>query len=121
MKKLLLVWLFMGMFVLAGCANQGGSIDQSGYSADQKEALAQCLTDKGVIMYGTLRCPHCQNQKERFGDAVDSITFIDCDESRIQCQAAGVEWFPTWITQDGQKYAGDQPLSSLAQIGSCDI
>lgn len=121
MKKLLLVFLLTGLFVVAGCANQNGSVDQSGFSTEQIDELAQCLTDNGVTMYGTERCPHCQNQKKRFGDAFEKVTYIDCDESRIQCQAAGVEGFPTWITQDGQKYAWDQPLSSLAQIGSCDI
>jgi len=121
MKKSLLVLLLTAVFVIVGCANQNGSVDQSGYSAEQIDALAQCLTDNGVTMYGTERCPHCQNQKKRFGDAFENVIYIDCDESRIQCQAAGVEGFPTWITANGQSYAGDQPLSSLAQIGSCDI
>ena len=120
MKKALLIGLFASLVVLAWCA-KNAAVDPSGYSVDQTEKLAQCLTDKGIIMYGTTRCPHCQNQKARFGDAADLITFIDCDESRIQCQAAGVEGFPTWISPDGQKYSGDQPLESLATIGACEL
>jgi len=120
MKKFMLIMLIASVVVIAGCS-KGQSIDASWYSADQTEKLAQCLTDKGIIMYGTTRCPHCQNQKKRFGDAADLITFVDCDESRIQCQAAGVEGFPTWITPDGQRYSGDQPLESLATIGACDL
>jgi len=120
MKKLLLIMVLTSLVVLAGCAKNGTG-DTSWYTADQKETLAQCLTDKGIVMYGTTRCQHCQSQKARFGDAADLITFIDCDESRIQCQAAGVEGFPTWIAPDGQKYSGDQPLESLATIGSCEL
>ncbi len=112
--------MFASLIVFAGCA-KNDAVDPSGYTAEQTEKLAQCLTDKGIVMYGTTRCPHCQNQKKRFGEAADLITFVDCDESRIQCQAAGVEWFPTWITPDGQKYSGDQPLESLATIGACEL
>ena len=106
--------------MLAWCA-KNDAVDTSGYSADQVEKLAQCLTDKGIVMYGTTRCPHCQNQKKRFGESAELITFVDCDESRIQCQAAGVEGFPTRIAPDWQKYSGDQPLESLATIGACEL
>lgn len=121
MKKLLVVIMLVVAVVVAGCSKTAESVDDSGYTPEQVQALAQCLTDKWITMYGTTRCPHCQNQKKRFGDSADLITFIDCDESRIQCQAAGVQWFPTWITPDGQKYSWDQPLASLAEIGACDL
>jgi protein-disulfide isomerase len=119
MKKVALLMFIALTIILAWCAQKSESEDW--LNAWQIESLAQCLAENKVTMYGTTRCPHCQNQKKRFGKSADKIIFVDCDESRIQCQAAGVQWFPTWITPDGQKYSGDQPLESLATIGWCEI
>jgi len=63
----------------------------------QAQSLALCLTQKGVIMYGTERCPHCQNQKKLFGDAFSSIHYVDCDLSPAQCQAANITGYPTRV------------------------
>ncbi|HEY9888334.1 MAG TPA: hypothetical protein V6D02_08030, partial [Candidatus Obscuribacterales bacterium] len=35
--------------------------------------LAQHLTAQGATMYGAFWCPHCADQKELFGEAVDDI------------------------------------------------
>lgn len=121
MKKLLLVAFLLVSILLVWCAKQDDQSGSSGYSTAQIDQLAQCLAEKNIIMYGTDRCPHCQNQKKKFGDAFEKITFIDCDDSRIQCQAAGVQGFPTWITPDWQKYAWGQSLESLATIGWCEL
>ncbi len=86
----------------------------------QAESLALCLSQKGVIMYGTERCPHCQNQKKLFGDAFASIRYVDCDLSPWQCQAAKVTGYPTrvgmWINSPGQ-----QPLTELAKTFACPL
>ena len=85
----------------------------------QAEWLALCLTQKGVIMYGTERCPHCQNQKKLFGDAFASIHYVDCDLSPTQCQAANITGYPTrvgmWINSPGQ-----QALSEIAKTFACN-
>ena len=31
------------------------------------DAFAQCLTDKGLVLYGTYRCGYCNQQKAMFG------------------------------------------------------
>lgn len=84
------------------------------------QSLALCLTQKGVIMYGTERCPHCQNQKKLFGDAFGSIHYVDCDLSPWQCQAANITGYPTrvgmWINSPGQ-----QPLSQIAKTFACPL
>ncbi|MEI7477917.1 MAG: hypothetical protein WCJ81_05510 [bacterium] len=41
-------------------------------------------------MYGTSRCTHCKKMKAMFGSAFSHITFIDCDEQKIQCDAARI-------------------------------
>ncbi len=84
----------------------------------QQQSLALCLTQKGVIMYGTERCPHCQNQKKLFGDAFASIHYVDCDLAPWQCKAANITGYPTrvgmWIHSPGQ-----QPLSEIAKTFAC--
>lgn len=79
------------------------------------DALAQYLTEKGAVMYGTEWCPHCKAQKELFDNSFKYINYVDCDKSRSTCDAAGVEGYPTWVI-NGQKYAGTQSLEKLAGL-----
>ncbi len=87
-------------------------------SPAQVDALAQCLTDKGVKMYGASRCPHCKAQKEMFGTSFSKIDYIECTTDAVKCNIAGVKGYPTWIYQ-GQKYEGEQTFDALAQIAGC--
>jgi len=84
------------------------------------DALAQCLTSKGAIMYGTAWCSHCQDQKELFGSSFRYITFVDCDKDANACSAAGVEAYPTWII-NGKSYQGQRSLIELASIAGCNL
>ena len=82
MKKLLIIPVLLVSLVVAGC----GQSEQ--YSQSQLKQLATCMTENNLVMYGTTRCQRCQMQKDMFGAAFSEVTFIDCDQSRIQCQAA---------------------------------
>jgi len=85
----------------------------------EHDKLAQCLTKKGVTMYGTDWCPHCQDQKRLFGDSFKYVTFINCDINAQACTAAGVEGYPTWIFPVGTRMSGLQPLEKLAELADC--
>lgn len=98
--------------VLAGC---GSTTDTS----DETTTLAQCLTQKGAIMYGTNRCPHCQNQKKLFGESFSHVNFVDCDKEKTVCQLAGIQGYPTWKFTDGTVLHGTQSLEALAQAAHC--
>lgn len=89
------------------------------WNTDKILALAQCLTKKGAVFYGTQRCSHCQNQKKMFGDAMSAVTFVDCDAQADKCSQ--VQWYPTWIFADGSKAVGTQSLEALAQKASCEF
>jgi glutaredoxin len=83
-------------------------------------SLAKYLTSKGIIFYGAYWCPHCQEQKKDFGDALQFVTYYECDpkgenSKADACTAAGIESYPTWII-NGQKYTGTKTLSELAQL-----
>ncbi len=119
MKKIaILVLASCSMVVLAWCgttqtttdANQDGSLT----------AFAQCTAEKGLKMYGTERCPHCKKMKAMFGSAFSGVNYIDCDAQKIQCDAAGIEGFPTWAI-NGQKYPGEKTLQELAALTSCEL
>lgn len=110
------LWLaVLGLFalVVAGCGAASSS-------SDENLALAECLTSKGAIMYGTDRCPHCQNQKKLFGFAAfEKVNFVDCDKEKNVCNLAGVTGYPTWKFADGTVLQGTQTLEVLASVGAC--
>lgn len=84
------------------------------------EAFAQCMTDKWLKMYGTERCPHCQNQKKLLWTAFAKINYIDCDLQKVQCDVAKIVWYPTWIF-NGTQYQGEKSLADLSALTSCEI
>ncbi len=92
------------------------SVDETG--TVDAEKLAKCLTSKGVIMYGTSWCGHCNNQKNAFGEAFEYVDFIDCDNERKICVEAGIRGYPSWII-NGQIYPGARQLDQLADLSEC--
>ncbi len=83
------------------------------------QVLASCLTEKGVIMYGSQYCPHCQEQIRRFGNSFDLITYHDCSIESDLCTEAGITAVPTWVLPDGNTVSGTQDLETLAKITDC--
>jgi glutaredoxin len=84
------------------------------------DSFAQCLTEKGVIMYGTGWCSHCKNQKNEFGSSFQYVDYVDCDRYKSECLKAGVKGYPTWVIE-GVNYPGEQPLYKLASLSGCDL
>jgi len=87
---------------------------------DPQESFAQCLTEKGAVMYGTDWCGHCQAQKRMFGDSFKEVTFVNCDYSKA-CAAANITGYPTWVFADGSRLEGQVSLETLAQKTGCTI
>jgi hypothetical protein len=111
----------LGAFVVSRFMKGGGAAATN----DARSQLAQCLTDKGVKMYGAYWCPHCQAQKKQFGDAFKKVTYVECaipGDSRGQTQACkdqNIEGYPTWIFQDGSRVSGEQTFETLAEKSGC--
>jgi hypothetical protein len=84
------------------------------------DAFAQCLTDNGDRMYGTLWCSHCNDQKNRFGSSFSYVDFTDCDASVSACKEQGIQAYPTWII-NGVKYTGTKSLEELSLISGCSL
>lgn len=82
--------------------------------------FARCLTEKGVIMYGTDWCPHCQEQKAKFGKSFKYVDYKDCDLNKDLCTKKGIEGYPTWIINN-KKYPGTKSLDYLASLSGCEV
>jgi glutaredoxin len=85
----------------------------------EQDPLARCLTSKGVTMYGTDWCPHCQAQKRLFGSSFRYVTYVNCDLSAEACAVAGVQGYPTWVFPGGKSLSGEQTLETLASQSGC--
>lgn len=83
------------------------------------DTFAQCLASKKLTMYGAVWCSHCKSQKALFLDSFKYVPYVECTETPDQCLKNGIESYPTWIDEKGQKYVGGQSLEKLAQITSC--
>ncbi len=111
------VLLIGGLVYLSQRSNEA---PKSTASAAEIDALAQCLSDKGVRMYGAEWCPHCKAQREAFGTSFSKIDYVECTVEQVKCNIAGIQGYPTWIYQ-GQKYEGEQTFEQLAAISGCEF
>lgn len=90
--------------------------------------FAKCLKSKNIVMYGADWCPHCQNEKNAFGDSFQFIQYVECPKNPNRCLAAGINSYPTWIFPaspaggpDGRKLQGEQGLEKLSQESGCPL
>ncbi len=90
------------------------------------DAFAQCLSDKGVKMYGAWWCPHCQAQKKLFGTAFKKINYVECSPGGTKtmsavCKADGIEGYPTWVFADKTRASGEQSFADLSLKTGCVV
>lgn len=88
--------------------------------------FAQCLTDKGVVMYGSYRCSHCANVKKMFGASFKNITYIECDPTSSKykkeiCEKKQLQGYPTWEFADGSTQLGEMTFEQLAAKSGCQL
>jgi glutaredoxin len=115
MKLLNIFILVTFMLSLSGCGEQ-----QKDYTK-----LAQCLNEKGVVMYGSITCPHCTKVKKAFGDAFKYMKYIECSpqadlEGAKKCMEDKVDKYPTFRFSDGTEALGEQTPEELALRVGCE-
>jgi uncharacterized membrane protein len=82
--------------------------------------LAEHLSKTDAKFYGASWCPHCADQKKKFGSSVKRIPYVECSPGGQQapsapiCKEKNITNYPTWII-NGQRYTGIQELDALAQ------
>ena len=97
------------------------------YDTATLDNFAKCLVAKGMKFYGASWCGWCKQEEDLFGDAKDSLPYVECiDENDQQkltpaCEAAGIQSFPTWQLPDGTKSPGFRTLEDLANLSGCTL
>jgi uncharacterized membrane protein len=91
-------------------------VPAAGYAGE----LARHLARTKAVMYGVYWCPHCQEQKARFGAAAREIPYVECDSrgpgARPDlCTVAGVRNYPTWVIGN-RRHEGILSLDELARM-----
>jgi hypothetical protein len=90
------------------------------------DVFAKCLTAKQAKMYGAYWCPHCEDQKEKFGSSFQYAPYVECGIKGSQaiasvCTEAGIKRFPTWIFGDGTRVEGAHELDFLGEQTGCSL
>ena len=110
------------IFVLLAAAYLAGR-----YYRDHKyDSFAKCLASKNAKMYGLYWCPHCADQKAKFGASFQYVPYIECaikgsKEMAPECKAAGVKLFPSWQFGSETPREGVLELDAISQKTGCSL
>lgn len=115
MKKFIIVALAASSLFLSGCNKTTPVVNSN------VDEFAKCLTTAGVKMYGTDTCPHCQKQKELFGNSFQYINFTDCNANPTACSNAWIDKIPTWEFKDGTKEVWEKTFADLSLKSNCAL
>jgi hypothetical protein len=90
------------------------------------DAFAQCLAAKQAKMYGLYWCPHCAEQKEKFGASFHYVPYVECaikdsKELAEACKVAGVKLFPSWQFGADPPKEGILSLEALSDKTGCAL
>jgi hypothetical protein len=96
------------------------------YRNHRYDGFAKCLASKQTKMYGLYWCPHCAEQKEKFGRAFRYVPYVECaikgsGELAPECKAAGVKLFPSWQFGTNPPKEGVFPLEELSDKTGCAL
>lgn len=115
----------IGIFILAACLLAVMILYRNNHRYD---AFAKCLKSRGVLMYGAYWCPHCAEQKEKFGSSFPYAPYVECGipgntrgEQQV-CKDAGIKHFPTWqFPPVGERFEGSLSLEDLSDRSGCPL
>ena len=95
-----------------------GQVIKNNENTGSLDSFAECLAEKGVILFINEGCPYCAKQKEIFGNSVQYLDIVKCEEYGGTCSENKIDRVPTWLI-NGEKYVGVQTLESLSEISGC--
>lgn len=106
--------------VLLGLLGTGCTPATDTAAQSYEARLAEHLTEQDATMYGAFWCPHCSDQKELFGEAIEAVPYVECDPEGENaqpelCREKNIEGYPTWEI-DGELYPGTRSLEELATL-----
>jgi hypothetical protein len=96
------------------------------WNAHRYDAFAKCLASKNAKMYGLYWCPHCAEQKEKFGKSFQYVPYVECavqgsKELAPECKAAGAKLFPSWQFANNSPKEGVLSLQELSDKTECSL
>jgi len=97
------------------------------YKNHKYDSFAKCLASKNAKMYGLYWCPHCADQKQKFGASFRYVPYVECasendpHELTPTCKAAGVKLFPSWQFGADPPKEGELELRELSQKTGCSL
>ncbi|MBD3309859.1 hypothetical protein GF351_01425 [Candidatus Woesearchaeota archaeon] len=107
----------------ASASSASSNEGTSDLSQQDIDDFARCLSDKGIVMFGSYSCPHCSNQKGMFGDSFEYVTYVECGkggEDAEMCKEEELRGVPAWKI-DGEIHYGSHPLEELSRLTGCVI
>jgi hypothetical protein len=117
--------IVVGIFILATCLLTAMILYRQSHRYD---AFAKCLKDRHVLMYGAYWCPHCVEQKEKFGASFKYAPYVECGtpgNTRVEqqvCKDAGIQHFPTWqFPPVGERVERVLSLDDLSDRTGCPL
>lgn len=81
--------------------------------------LSQCLAEADATVYIVDWSPESQDQQVILGDLQESVTVINCEDQREECDRNGVNVYPTWEL-NGEQTIGLKTRTSLRNTLSCN-
>lgn len=96
------------------------------YKNHKYDAFARCLAAKQAKMYGLYWCPHCIEQKDKFGASFRYVPYVECaikgsKELAPECKIAGAKLFPSWQFGTDQPTPGVLSLETLSDKTGCSL
>jgi hypothetical protein len=96
------------------------------YKNHKYDSFAKCLATHQAKMYGLYWCPHCQDQKQMFGDSFPYVPYVECAirgsrEMAPACKIAGVKLFPSWQFGSDPPKEGVLSLEALSDKTGCSL
>ena len=91
------------------------------------DTFARCIASKQARMYGLYWCPHCADQKEKFGASFRYIPYQECavkgspHELTPECKAVGIKLFPSWQFGSNPPKEGVLSLEELRDKTGCSL
>src|SRR3989344_3788545 len=130
-KIILLSLLLVAIVFIAGCVQQSTTPTTSEPNSASLDSFAQCLTDKGVKMYGSYICSACLAQIKMFGGHEGSFRYVDYIECHPKgpnpqtdlCLKRDIKKTPTWILEkegtEINRLEGYQTFELFGEFSGC--
>jgi len=96
------------------------------YKNHKYDSFAKCLAARDAKMYGLYWCPHCIEQKEKFGASFRYVPYVECAikgsrELAPACKIAGAKLFPSWQFGTEPPKEGILTLEALSDKTGCSL